>query len=137
MAEQQPLPVPGDSVCFLSLLVIQRRFGRNLEEQKWDRIQASINQAIKDIFAAAIVKSQPEGLGIQANPPSNGYIPFSIYGVDVMLKGDFQPVIIEVNFSPDCTRACKYDPEFFNNILTVVEPRSGDLDKAFKDFTVL
>ncbi|KAF9927489.1 hypothetical protein BGZ65_006740, partial [Modicella reniformis] len=68
---------------------------------------------------------------------SHPYEAFSIYGIDAMLKDGCQPVVVEVNFSPDCTRACKYDPEFLNNILTVVDPRAGDLNKALDAFNVL
>ncbi|KAF9438877.1 Tubulin--tyrosine ligase-like protein 12 [Entomortierella beljakovae] len=105
------------------------------KHKKWSEIQADINEAIKSIFAAAVVKPQPQGLGAKDN--AHVYEPFSIYGIDVMLKDDAQPVVVEVNFSPDCTRACKYDPEFLNNILTVVDPRAGDLSKATEAFNVL
>ncbi|KAG0245627.1 tubulin-tyrosine ligase family-domain-containing protein [Mortierella sp. GBAus27b] len=105
------------------------------DKQKWNEIQADINESIKSIFAAAVVKSQPQGLGAQDK--TNPYEPFSVYGIDVMLKDDCQPVVVEVNFSPDCTRACKYDPDFLNNILTVVDPRTGDLNKALNAFNVL
>ncbi|KAF9205954.1 hypothetical protein BGZ49_003251 [Haplosporangium sp. Z 27] len=105
------------------------------KHKKWSEIQADIDEAIKSIFAAAVVKPQPQGLGAQEK--AQVYEPFSIYGIDVMLKDNAQPVVVEVNFSPDCTRACKYDPEFLNNILTVVEPRAGDLNKALNAFNVL
>lgn len=51
-----------------------------------------------------------------------GHLPgaCAIYGTDVMLRSDYSPVILEVNFSPDCTRACNYDPNFFNDIFSVV-----------------
>ncbi|KAF8930335.1 tubulin-tyrosine ligase family-domain-containing protein [Dissophora ornata] len=105
------------------------------EKKKWSTIQADINEAIKAIFAAAVVKPQPLGLGAQDK--AHAYEGFSVYGIDVMLKDDCQPVVVEVNFSPDCTRACKYDPEFLNNILTVVDPRAGDVNKALDAFNVL
>lgn len=48
------------------------------------------------------------------------------YGVDVMIKEDvdpvsgavvgLQPVLLEITFSPDCHRACKYHPHFFNDV---------------------
>ena len=31
-----------------------------------------------------------------------------------------QPKILEVNFSPDCIRACKYHPDFFNHVFEVL-----------------
>lgn len=106
------------------------------DKKKWSEIQDDINEAIKSIFAAAVVKPQPQGLG--GKDKNHSYEPFSVYGIDVMLKEDScQPVVVEVNFSPDCTRACKYDPDFLNNILTVVDPRAGNLDKALNAFNVL
>jgi len=105
------------------------------DKKRWSEIQDDINEAIKSIFAAAVVKPQPQGLGGQDK--THPYEAFSVYGIDVMLKDDCQPVVVEVNFSPDCTRACKYDPDFLNNILTVVEPSAGNLDKALEAFNVL
>lgn len=29
---------------------------------------------------------------------------------------EVSPKLLEVNFSPDCVRACKYHPDFFNHI---------------------
>lgn len=31
-----------------------------------------------------------------------------------------QPQILEVNFNPDCERACKYHPSFFNDIFSTL-----------------
>ncbi|KAI8973286.1 tubulin-tyrosine ligase family-domain-containing protein [Mycotypha africana] len=79
----------------------------NLEKQhglKWDKIQKDINAAIKDILVAATSTEQPLGLAGENAKSSNT---FSLYGFDVMLTDDFKPVILEVNFSPDCTRACQ------------------------------
>ncbi|RNF18024.1 putative tubulin tyrosine ligase [Trypanosoma conorhini] len=49
----------------------------------------------------------------------------AIYGVDVMLRETLggcpqartlEPSLLEINYSPDCKRACKYHPEFFNDV---------------------
>ena len=29
---------------------------------------------------------------------------------------DFEPKMLEMTFSPDCDRACKYDPSFYNDV---------------------
>ncbi|KAF9393113.1 Tubulin--tyrosine ligase-like protein 12 [Podila verticillata] len=119
--------------------LLYTQFIENFEKEhagkKWTDIQADINEAIKSIFAAAVTKPQPEGMG--PTDKVHPYEAFSVYGIDVMLKDECQPVVVEVNFSPDCTRACKYDPDFLNNILTVVEPRAGNLEKALGAFNVL
>ncbi|KAI9008955.1 tubulin-tyrosine ligase family-domain-containing protein, partial [Phycomyces nitens] len=101
---------------------------------KWADVQKDINQAMKDVLAAAAIQPQPLGLAPEKSP---GFDAFSMYGFDVMLTDDFKPKIIEVNFSPDCTRACKYDPDFVNNIISVVDSRAGDAEKGLKAFTVL
>ena len=56
----------------------------------------------------------------------------AIYAVDLMLEWEdkslnsgnvlrkISPKVLEVNFSPDCIRACKYHPEFYNHILQVL-----------------
>ena len=47
-----------------------------------------------------------------------------MYAIDLILdwrkeEGDklsIEPMICEMNFMPDCTRACKYHPSFFNDV---------------------
>lgn len=48
----------------------------------------------------------------------------AIYAVDLMLEWNratepcpgIQPKLLEVNYSPDCIRACRYHPSFFNHV---------------------
>ena len=40
----------------------------------------------------------------------------SLYGIDVMVTDDFKPKILEATFSPDCKRACRFNPNFFNEV---------------------
>lgn len=39
--------------------------------------------------------------------------------MDIMIeKGTFQPKLLEMTFSPDCGRACKYTKTFMNDIIS-------------------
>lgn len=33
-----------------------------------------------------------------------------------MINDAYEPKILEVTFSPDCERACKFNPDFFNEV---------------------
>ena len=33
---------------------------------------------------------------------------------------EIQPVLLEVNYSPDCVRACRYHPDFFNHVFELL-----------------
>jgi len=57
----------------------------------------------------------------------------SIYGIDLMITNDYQPVILECNFQPDCKRACNLCPTFVDDIFEVLfinQPVRND--KVFK-----
>ncbi|GAN06073.1 hypothetical protein MAM1_0110d05550 [Mucor ambiguus] len=114
-----------------------KSFIHNMEKQhniKWDQVQKDINAAIKNLLVAAA--STPEPLGLAGRDTSK-FDTFSVFGFDIMLTDDFKPVVIETNFSPDCTRACQYDPEFVNNIFSVVDGRFGSTEEGLKAFTPL
>ncbi|OBZ80708.1 Tubulin--tyrosine ligase-like protein 12, partial [Choanephora cucurbitarum] len=112
-------------------------FIRNIEKQhqvQWEPVQQAIYGAIKDVLMTAVHSSQPLGLlGADKGKADT----FAMYGFDVMLTDDFKPIVVEVNFSPDCTRPCQYDPEFVNNLFSVVDSRFDRLEEGLKAFTVL
>lgn len=114
-----------------------KSFIYNMEKQhniQWDSVQKDIHAAIKDVLVAAACTPQPLGL---AGRDTSKFDAFSVYGFDVMLTDDFKPIVIEANFSPDCTRACQYDPEFVNNIFSLIDGRFGTTDKGLNAFTML
>uniref|UniRef100_A0A8C9G622 Tubulin tyrosine ligase like 12 n=1 Tax=Pavo cristatus TaxID=9049 RepID=A0A8C9G622_PAVCR len=82
---------------------------------------ANIFKAFAELFQVASAKPAP--LGICDYPSSR-----AIYAIDLMLKWDtsrdgkriMQPQILEVNFNPDCDRACKYHPTFFNDVFSTL-----------------
>jgi tubulin--tyrosine ligase-like protein 12 len=58
---------------------------------------------VKDVLIAA--SSTPQPLGLAGRDTK--FDAFSVFGFDIMLTDDFKPIVIETNFSPDCTRACQ------------------------------
>ncbi len=54
----------------------------------------------------------------------------AIYAADLMLEEvipsepdatpTMKPRLLEMNYCPDCVRACKYHPEFFNHVFQVL-----------------
>jgi tubulin--tyrosine ligase-like protein 12 len=104
-----------------------QRFEDEYPSEDWPRVHAEICASIKQLFTFATAQPPPLGLGRCSK--SRG-----LYGVDVMLSWEtneetgeefIRPVILEVNFQPDCTRACKFFPSFYNDLMNVLV-----LDKA-------
>ncbi|KAK3588486.1 hypothetical protein CHS0354_012895 [Potamilus streckersoni] len=87
----------------------------------WSEVEESIFQMIRGIFEAASAKPAPAGIG--HSPQSR-----AMYAIDLLLRWDknnkgnrvIQPVLCEVNFGPDCERACRYYPDFVNNLFSVL-----------------
>lgn len=90
-------------------------FNSQYGKGRWARIEKEIYQALRELFTAATARPPPCGFGECHNSRS-------MYGVDVMLrwKADdiMQPTLLEVNWTPDCRRACEYYPQFFNEIFS-------------------
>ncbi|KAH9525039.1 Tubulin--tyrosine ligase-like protein 12 [Bulinus truncatus] len=96
-------------------------FEKQNEGFLWKDIERNIFCMIKELFQAATSLPAPQGIG--DSPQSR-----AMYAVDLMLAWDtnpsgekvIQPMLCEVNFSPDCARACKYHPSFVNDIFSVL-----------------
>lgn len=48
------------------------------------------------------------------------YCSRAIYGLDAMIDYNLEPHVIEINYQPDCTRACKFIPEFYNDLFSTL-----------------
>ncbi|CAL8242562.1 unnamed protein product [Merluccius merluccius] len=92
-------------------------FEEQYPQYPWKTVEADLFQAFGELFQLACSRPAPYGFG--AYPASR-----AIYAVDLMLKwatgpgGErvMKPQILEVNFSPDCARACLYHPHFYNHM---------------------
>ena len=87
---------------------------RNIE---WDPIYKKLREKVKNVFLLAC-KDCPQMIN---------YTSRAIYGLDAMVDKDLEPHIIEINYQPDCTRACKFVPEYYNDIFSTLflEQESG------------
>lgn len=75
-------------------------------------VQPRILSVLREAFEAAIAEPPPRG--IPESPQSR-----AVYAADLMLEwrgSEMQPKLLEINFMPDCQRACEYYPEFYNDV---------------------
>ncbi|KAM3858863.1 tubulin--tyrosine ligase-like protein 12 [Diretmus argenteus] len=92
-------------------------FEKQYPQYPWKEVEGEVFKAFRELFQVA--SSRPAPYGICAYPSSR-----AIYAVDLMLKWStgeigervMKPQILEVNFSPDCARACLYHPSFYNHM---------------------
>ena len=75
---------------------------------------------LKEMFEGATALEPP--CGIAHSPQSR-----AMYAADLMLSWEndgekkiIQPKLLEVNWGPDCKRACDYYPEFFDNVFSTL-----------------
>ena len=90
---------------------------------EWKHVEGDIFKAIKELFEGAT--SKPPPLGIGHNVQSR-----ALYAIDLMLSYDskcsddgkkiIQPKILEVNWQPDCERACRYYPTFYDDVFLLL-----------------
>lgn len=83
--------------------------------QEWELVDKSVCRMLKEILERATSEDPP--CGIAESPQSR-----ALYAADVMLEwlnDEIQPKILEINWTPDCKRACEYYPDFYNDIFTL------------------
>lgn len=92
---------------------------RQYANYSWADIEKSIFNMFAELFSAATSKDTP--CGIATSPQSR-----ALYAADIMLSWDkrnnetaIQPKLLEMNWMPDCQRACEYYPQFYNDIFSV------------------
>lgn len=87
-------------------------WSKQYPDMPWQEIEDQIAQAFKELFQAAVSKPPPCGIG--RSPQSR-----AVYAADVMLAWEndkMQIKVLEMNWTPDCQRACQYYESFYNDI---------------------
>lgn len=94
-------------------------FEEQYPNHKWADVEAKIFKMLRAVFEAAISDSPPKTL-IPCRQSR------AFYAVDLMLKwaddgsDEIIPQVLEMNYCPDCERACRYHPNFFNYIFSLL-----------------
>lgn len=102
----------------------------------WSKVEQDIGEMLRDVLDAATREAAPRGIG--KNLQSR-----ALYAADIMLEWKktecreelVQPKLLEINWIPDCQRACDYYPEFFNDIFKLLFYDKMN-DKVFKKITL-
>ena len=99
--------------------IYDKDFINYLKEKKieWEPIYNKLKMKVKNVMLLAC-KDCPQMINYNSR---------AIYGLDAILDEQLEPHIIEINYQPDCTRACKFIPEFYNDIFSTLffEKESG------------
>lgn len=85
-------------------------------EHDWKEIEQNICTMLKQMLVGATAKKPPCGIG-------NSSQSRALYAADIMLEWDqnqMQPKLLEINWTPDCKRACEYYPDFYNDIFKLL-----------------
>ena len=86
----------------------EEEFNIENKDIKWSEMLDRCYKAMRDMFICGCQKMVP-------SPYTK-----SMFGIDMMITNDYQPVILECNFQPDCHRACNLCPTFVDDILEVM-----------------
>lgn len=93
-------------------------WGKQFVDHGWDEVETKICEMLKEIVENAVKEKPPKGLS--PNLQSR-----ALYAADIILewtedKAAIQPKILEVNWMPDCARACNYYADFYNDIFKLL-----------------
>lgn len=93
------------------------QFEQQYPDHTWKKIEKVILKMLKDILESATSVDPP--CGFAESPQSR-----ALYAADIMLewnaKKEMEPRILEINFTPDCQRACDYYPDFYDDIFALL-----------------
>ncbi|XP_061389978.1 tubulin--tyrosine ligase-like protein 12 [Musca vetustissima] len=98
-------------------------------KHSWSEIEDRICSMLYEMLECAT--KSPAPCGIQPCSQSR-----ALYAADIMLAWEnkssiMQPKLLEVNWTPDCKRACDYYPDFYNDIFKLLFLNEAN-DEVFK-----
>lgn len=100
-------------LCHIKCADFILEWERQYPDFSWKEcVEPKILHMFREIFEAAVATKPPKG--IAESPQSR-----AIYAIDLILEwkeDTIQPMLLEINFAPDCKRACEYYPNFYNDI---------------------
>ncbi|XP_018332543.1 tubulin--tyrosine ligase-like protein 12 [Agrilus planipennis] len=85
-------------------------------DHPWVNVEKQIFKMFSEVFECAVMEEPP--CGIASNPQSR-----ALYAADVMLEwaeNEIHPKLLEINWMPDCKRACEYYKDFYNDIFNLL-----------------
>lgn len=95
-------------------------FEKQFHNYRWATIERDIVTMFREVLENATAAEPPRG--IASSPQSR-----ALYAADIMLAWDrnekivnIQPQLLEINWMPDCQRACEYYPNFYNDIFQLL-----------------
>lgn len=108
----------------------QQKWTEQFAKFPWVDIETKILFMLRQTFEAAIVLPPPRGIA-----PSQSSR--ALYAVDLMLEWnnnnlEIEPKLLEINWTPDCKRACDYYPDFYNKIFGLLFLDEMD-DEVFQE----
>ncbi|KAL1427950.1 hypothetical protein MTO96_017069 [Rhipicephalus appendiculatus] len=109
-------------------------FDQHYSSQPWHKVETEVFQVLRQVFELAC--AEPPPAGVAYSPQSR-----AMYAVDLMLEWDrfqapaehphMQPKLLEVNWAPDCQRACQFYPDFFNDVFAAMFLDEADSNPNF------
>lgn len=104
-------------------------------QHEWSNIEMSICEMLRQVMVGATMKAAPCGIAQCSQSRA-------LYAADIMLEwanGDdgkelMQPKLLEINWIPDCQRACEYYPQFFNDVFKLLFLDENN-ENSFKNIT--
>lgn len=91
-------------------------FDKEKGEGTWAAAYERIKNMLRQTFTAISVAAGADELETPFFGPAKTVHRRALYGIDLMLDENLNPFLLEITFSPDVNRACKFFPTFINDV---------------------